>query len=217
MNNPNFETMRAAMVASQLRTTGVSDPAVVEAMSAVPREQFVPESRRAVAYADIATPVATGRALLPPMVLGQLLTEALVKPGEKALVVGGTTGYAAAVLAEMGVDTVLLESDKSFAAETPKALKGRVTQVTGELEKGHAKGAPYDLILIDGAVEVIPQALIEQLADDGRLIAVKVGEDGVGRAVIGHKAGSAFGLRDFADAPAAERLPGFARPRGFTF
>lgn len=217
MNNPNFDTMRAAMVVSQLRTTGVSDPKVVDAMAAVPREQFVPEGRRAVAYTDLATPLGGDRALPPPMVLGQLLTEALVTPGEKALVVGGATGYSAAVLAEMGADTVSLESDKDLAGAAPKALRGRVKQVTGDLEKGHAKGAPYDIILIDGAVEVIPDALVSQLADGGRLLAVKIGEDGIGRAVIGHKAGAAFGLREFADAPAAPRLPGFARPRGFIF
>src|SRR3546814_4425542 len=93
VNNPSFESMRAAMIVSQLRTTGVNDPKILAAMGSVPREDFVEAGRRAVAYADLAAPVGQGRALLPPEVLGQLLERAALTGNEKALVIGGATGY----------------------------------------------------------------------------------------------------------------------------
>ncbi len=101
MTEQNFEPMRRAMVASQLRTTGVNDPRVIAAMGEVARERFVPAERAALAYADATVPLANGRALNPPMALGRLLTEAQLQGDERALVIGAATGYAAAVLARL--------------------------------------------------------------------------------------------------------------------
>jgi protein-L-isoaspartate(D-aspartate) O-methyltransferase len=206
----NFEQMRRAMVVSQLRTTAVNDPRVVEAMGEVPRERFVPAGAAGQAYLDIALPLGGGRALPAPMVLGRLLTEARVRPADRALVIGAAGGYSAAVLAKLAGSVVALEEDAALAG----SVEG-VTSVQGPLRDGWAAGAPYDLILFDGAVEEIPPAILAQLADGGR-IAAPVIEDGIARLAIGRKAGSAFGMISFADAEAPV-LPGFTKPRGFSF
>jgi protein-L-isoaspartate(D-aspartate) O-methyltransferase len=207
--------MRRAMVASQLRTTGVSDSRVLAALGSVARERFVPGERRALAYVDTLIPLGGGRALNAPMVLGRLLAEARPQAGERALVVGAATGYAAAVLAEMALDVVALEVDPALAAAARAALEGSARVVEGPLAQGWASGAPYDLICIDGAVEGVPDALVAQLRDGGRLVTALV-EAGVTRLAIGRRAGEGFGLGSFADAE-APLLPGFARPRQFSF
>src|SRR3954454_15679084 len=119
-----FEPMRRAMVASQLRTTGVNDPRVVEAMGEVPREHFVPRERLALAYADALVPLVPGRALNPPMALWRLLTEARLRGHERALVIGAATGYAAAVLARLVGSVVAVEEDEELFAFARKALAG---------------------------------------------------------------------------------------------
>jgi protein-L-isoaspartate(D-aspartate) O-methyltransferase len=216
MTEQNFEHMRRAMVASQLRTTGVSDPRVLEAMGEVPRERFVPRERAAMAYADAPVPLKPGRDLNPPMALGKLLTEARPRRGERVLVVGAATGYAAAVVARLVGPVIAVEEDAELAAAARTALRGSGARlVEGPLAMGWRKDAPYDLILIDGAVEAVPEALVDQLADGGRLAAGIV-EEGVTRLALGRKAGDGFGMTAFADAAAAV-LPGFARPRAFIF
>lgn len=200
------------MVASQLRTTAVNDARVVAAMGAVPRELYVPADRAALAYLDVAVPLGAGRALPAPMVLGRLLTEARIAPGDRALIVGAATGYSAAVLALLAGEVIALEEDAALAGPAPAA---GVTRVSGPLAEGWATGAPYDLILIDGAVDHVPPAIVAQLADGGRL-ATAIDEDGVTRLAIGRVAGGAFGLTSFADA-AVPILPGFAPPAGFRF
>ena len=216
MTEHGFRDMRRAMVASQLRTTGVSDPGVVAAMGAVPRERFVPAERAQLAYADALVPLKPGRDLNSAMALGRLLTEARPVRGERALVVGAATGYAAAVLERLVGPLIALEEDKDLAAAAKAALAGTgVKLVTGPLAAGWRKGAPYDLILIDGAVETMPRALVDQLVEGGRIAAATIG-DGVTRLCIGRKAGDGFAMLAFADAAAAI-LPGFGKPDTFTF
>lgn len=214
MTEQNFDQMRRAMVVSQLRTTGVSDARVVAAMGEVPRERFVPADKARIAYADLALPIGQGRALNPPMVTGRLLTEAQVAPGDHALVVGATMGYTAAVLGKLGAKVVAVEEDADFVAAGKKLLPG-VIWVKGAPAAGAKKHAPYALIVLDGAVEQVPQALIDQLADGGRLVGALI-EDSVSRLVSGVRVGSGFGTKAFADADAAH-LPGFARPAAFSF
>jgi protein-L-isoaspartate(D-aspartate) O-methyltransferase len=150
------------------------------------------------------------------MALGRLLTEAAPRPGDKALVVGAATGYSAALLARLVASVVALEEDPRLAARARALLAGSgVAVVEGPLERGHAKGAPYDLILIDGAVELVPDSLIAQLRDGGRLAAAIL-DEGVTRIAIGRKAGEGFGMVSVADVAAAI-LPGFARPPAFAF
>lgn len=216
MTEQNFDHMRRAMIASQLRTTGTNDPRVLAAMGEVARERFVPRDRLAMAYTDALVPLKQGRDMNPPMALGRLLTQAAPRQGERALLVGAATGYSAAVLERLVGPLVAVEEDAELAAEAKRSLVGtQVTLVEGPLAAGWPAGAPYDFILIDGAVEFVPDALIAQLRDGGRLAAGLL-ERGVTRLALGRKAGDGFAMAAFADAAAAV-LPGFVRPKAFTF
>lgn len=217
MNNLDFPAMRRAMVESQLRTNAVSDPRVTAAIESVAREDFVPADRRAIAYIDRAIPLSGTRAMNPPLVTARLVVEADIAPTDKVLVVGAASGYAAAVVAGLAGAVVALESDTVLAGQAKTQLKAlaNVTVVTGDLAKGYAKAAPYDVILIDGAIAQVPEALIRQLADKGRLAAAIV-DGGVSRLCIGYKAGAGFGVDPVLDADAVT-LPGFEAPKAFSF
>jgi len=188
---PDFAAARRAMIDSQLRPSGVTGRAVLAAMAAVPREDFVPEGARAIAYSDRPVDLGHGRALMAPAALAKLLTELEPRPGERALVIGSGNGYAARVLEALGLDVELAD---------------------GAAPAGSAK---YDLILIDGAVEEVPAALADRLAAGGRL-GTGVVDQGVTRLAIGRIAGGALGLRRFADGEVPV-LAQFTRPRVFTF
>src|SRR5687768_7258924 len=170
MTEHNFEHMRRAMIASQLRTTGTNDARVLAAMGEVPRERFVPAARVSLAYADALVPLKPGRDFNSPMALGRLLTEAAPKAGERALVVGAATGYAAAVLARLVGTVVAVEEDEELAGVARAALAGSVVRlVEGPLAQGCADGAAYELILNDGALLGVADALVAQVAHGGRL------------------------------------------------
>ena len=209
---PDYAAARQAMVDSQLRPQGVNDPAVISAMSLVPREKFVPEDQKPLTYADRAIPLGGSRALPSPSVLGLLLTALTTLSGQRALVIGAATGYSSAVLREMGVEVTAVESSADLAAI---ARKNGVKAVEGPLNEGWAKGAPYDLILVDGAIDHIPDALIDQLGDGGRLGGAII-EQGITRLFIGRRAGGGFGFQPISDV-STPVLPGFERPKTFTF
>ena len=200
------------MVESQLRPQGVADPAVLDAMAAVRREDFLPDATRPLAYVDRAVAIGDGRFLPPPAVLGRLLTQMMPKPGERALVVGAGTGYSSAVLAHIGINVTALESSPELAA---RARELGVEVVDGALEAGWKRQAPYDQILIDGAVEYIPDAIVNQLSDGGRLGTALV-DRGVTRLTIGRRVGDAFGCLSVGDA-GTPALPGFSKPKAFSF
>jgi protein-L-isoaspartate(D-aspartate) O-methyltransferase len=209
---PDFVAARRSMIENQLRPVGVTDRAVLEAMEAVPREQFVPEDNRAMAYADRSLPLGDDRFMAAPAVLGQLLTQMAPQQGERALVIGAASGYSAAVLSAIGCSVTALESSLELASQ---ARDLGVPVVTGPLEQGYKGRAPYDLILIDGAVEHLPDAIIKQLADGGRLGAALI-DRGVVRLIIGQKVSGAFGHISIGDSGVAA-LPAFARPQAFQF
>ena len=209
---PDFAAARLAMIDSQLRPQGVTDPAVLDAMRAIEREKFLPDDTRPLAYVDRGVAIGGDRFLPAPAVLGQLLTQMMPRRGQRALVVGAGTGYSAAVLAHIGLEIVAVESSPELAARA-KALG--IDTVEGPLEAGWKKQAPYDQILIDGAIEHIPDAIVDQLAEGGRLGTALV-DRGVTRLVVGRKAGGAFGYLSLGDA-GVPALPGFSRPRVFTF
>ena len=209
---PDFAAAREAMIESQLRPQGVADPAVLDAMRRVQRERFLPSHTRPLAYVDRAVSIGHGRFLPAPAVLGQLLTQMMPERGQQALVVGAGTGYSVAVLAAMGLNVIALESDGNLAAA---ARELGFNVVEGPLEAGYAAHAPYDQILIDGAVDHIPDMIIDQLADGGRL-GTALADRGITRLVVGRKAAGAFGTLSFADA-GAPVLPGFSPPQAFTF
>jgi len=200
------------MVESQLRPQGVTDPRVLDAMAAVQREDFLPDHTRPLAYVDRSVAIGDGRFLPPPAVLGRLLTQMMIEPGQHALVVGAGTGYSSAVLAHTGVDVVALECSADLAA---RARELGIDVVEGRLEAGWKKLAPYDQILIDGAVAAIPDTIVEQLADGGRL-GTALMDRGIARLTVGRKAGGAFGYVSLGDA-GTPVLPGFSKPAAFAF
>lgn len=212
-----FEPMRTAMVVSQLRPNAVNDPRVVIAMTEVARERFVPSEAAPLAYRDTPVPLGGGRALNLPIATGRLLTEARLRPADRVLLIGAATGYAATVLAGLVAHVVAVESDADLAARARGVLAGlaNVELVEGPMEQGHAAGAPYDVLIVDGAVEELPDALVAQLRDGGR-IATGLVDRGVTRLASGSRTGGGFGLADFADIESVV-LPGFARRRGFSF
>lgn len=212
-----FETMRHAMVASQLRTNAVNDTRVVEAMARLPREDFLPEEHRAIAYRDTLLPLAGGRRQNLPLATGRLLTVADIRPTDKVLLIGAAGGYSAALLAGLANAVVAVEEEVSLAtlARTALAAYSNVELVEGPLAAGHASEGPYDLIVVDGAVEELPAALLDQLKPEGRVVTGVV-DRGVTRLASGRRTEGGFGLSDFADIECAI-LPGFERLRTFQF
>lgn len=209
---PDYAAARAAMVDTQLRPQGVNFPPVVDAMARVPREEFVAPDSKPLAYIDRTVPIGAGRLMNGPVVVGRLLTEMTPLASERALVVGCGTGYSAAVLQAMGLEVTGLECSVELA-ERARTLG--IDTVEGPLEDGWTKRAPYNLILIDGAIEYIPEAIIAQLTDHGRLGTALI-DKGIARLVVGRRAGDGFGQYSIADSGAAA-LPGFRKPRTFTF
>lgn len=199
------------MVVSQLRPNGVTDTRLLAAMGSTPREEFLPEARRAVAYADRPVPLAAGRSLNPPMTTARLFNALDLRADSRLLIVGAASGYSTAIAAELCALVASVEEDGALIALAPATVA--ITQ--GGLVNGAPDRAPFDAILIDGAVESIPDALVAQLADDGR-IACAIMKDGVTRLAIGRRGGSSFATSEFADAEAVV-LPGFAPVREFVF
>ncbi len=172
---PDMAHARQRMVDTQIRPVQVSDPRVIAAMRTLPRERFVPADRAAIAYMDQGVPLGGGRVLTEPRVIARLVQALVPHGGERALVVGAGTGYAACLLAALGVSVLALEQSEALAeigqrlvAELAPAVRYRI----GPLAEGHADAAPYDLILIDGAVRAIPDAVAAQLGAGGRLATV---------------------------------------------
>jgi protein-L-isoaspartate(D-aspartate) O-methyltransferase len=188
----DFSTARQKMVDGQVRPSDVTDLRIIDAMLAVPREEFVPASQRAMAYLDLDLEVAPNRFLIKPVVLARMLQASDVKATDKVLVVGCPTGYAAAVIAQ-------------FA--------GLVTSAAGMPADGDAGNGPYDLIVLAGATEVVPTGLYKQLAPDGQLVGV-FALTKPARAVIVTHSHEDFGTRPLFDAtapvlPGMEKLPAF--------
>ncbi|HVI97904.1 MAG TPA: protein-L-isoaspartate O-methyltransferase [Sphingomonas sp.] len=212
----DFTAMREAMVASQLRTNAVDDPRVVTAMLRVPREAYLPENVAPLAYRDTAVPLGRNRAANLPMATGRLLTAAEIAPTDSVLLIGAASGYTAAVLAELAANVTAVESDPELAAAARAALTGtHVTLVEGPLEAGAPGGAPYDVLVVDGAVEHLPEALVAQVKPGGS-VATGLIDRGVTRLAAGRRTEGGFGLRDFADVDCVA-LPGFAKPKSFQF
>ena len=214
---PDYAAMRTAMVASQLRTNAVSDARVIAAMASVPRERFVRADMAPFAYRDSLVSLGGGRSLNLPIATGRLLTEARLLPSDRVLLIGAATGYTAAVLAELVSTVVAVESDHALVAMARGALGAddRITIIEGPLERGHPDGAPYDLMVIDGAVERVPDALVSQVRPGGRVVAGLV-DRGVTRLAAGRRSEGGFAMMDFADVDCC-LLPGFATPARFTF
>lgn len=214
---PDYAAQRVTMVESQLATNNVADHRVQTAMAAVPRERFVPANKRAMAYCDLPVEVASGRYLLDPRSFAKLLTLAVVRPTDRVLDVACATGYSAAVLALLAGSVVALEQDADLVRVANEALRGveNATVVQGALAEGVKAKSPFDVIVVEGGIEEVPQALLSQLGEDGRLVAVI--QRGVqGRAHVFVREKGSIGSRADFDA-SAPPLAGFRKAIGFVF
>ena len=215
----DFAVARRKMVHSQIRTSEVTDPVVVDVMSDVPRELFVPQAARAFAYVDEDIAIGKGRYLIEPVVLARLLQLAELQSTDNAMVVGAGTGYSAAILARLVRSVVALESDAALAEQAARILAevapGKVSVVVGDLKSGWPAKSPYDVIGVDGAVSTLPAGFKPQLADGGRLVCIVRGGP-VGRATLVTRAGDSYGSRQEFDAM-TPILPGFEKQPKFVF
>ena len=210
----DFATMRDSMIVSQLRPSGVSDPRLLSALRSTARESFVPAERRAAAYIDRAVPITRDRSINPPLTTALLLNAAAIGPSDCILIVGSATGYAAAVAAAMSNSVFAIDADAEFV-EAARIIVPGVTFAAGPLSEGFAAHAPYDAIVVDGAIESVPDALIAQLAPEGRLCCAILVR-GLARLAVGRRGGTGFALAEFADSEAVA-LPGFALAKEFIF
>ena len=212
----DFAAARRNMVEGQIRPADVTDLRIQSAMFDVPRERFVPNAE--LAYLDIDIPLAEGaqaRRLLKPVVIGRLLQALAPAPADRALDVACGTGYSAALLASLSGEVIAVEDDLALVKQAQKNLGSGVKVVAGPLNLGWPAGGPYDVILLNGATEVVPESLFSQLRDGGRLACV-LGTGRAGRAMLYLRSGSEVGGRPLFDA-AAPLLPGFAKTPEFTF
>jgi protein-L-isoaspartate(D-aspartate) O-methyltransferase len=219
----DFSTARQKMVDGQVRPSDVTDIRIIDAMLAVPREAFVPDSQRALAYLDLDLDVseagAAKRFLIKPVVIAKMLQAAEIKETDSVLVVGCASGYTAAVVAKLAGRVTATESDSSLAAKASDVLAklgfGNVTVRTAAAADGDEINAPYDVIVLSGATEIIPDRLYRQLKDGGRLVGV-FATSRPQRAMIVTHSHADFGSRALFDA-AVPVLPGLERPPAFVF
>jgi len=216
----DFALARRNMLESQLRPNGVDDEALLAAMGSLPRERFLPERLRGIAYVDEDVALGNGRSLMEPLILARLVQLARVGKTDRALDVGCGTGYATALLANLAQAVVGLECDHAVASGTEQRLRElgikNAWVVEGPLEAGYAPRAPYDVILLGGAVEVVSSAVAGQLAEGGRLVTVIRAPGAIGRTTVITKTNGVLATRSINDA-ATKALPGFERPKEFAF
>jgi protein-L-isoaspartate(D-aspartate) O-methyltransferase len=208
------------MVESQLRTNKVSNTRLLKAFQTVPREAFLPEVARGIAYIDEDIHIGGQRFMMEPMVLARLVQAAEIAPSDIVLEIGGATGYATAILARLAATVVALETDIDLAGQAARSLAEQaidnVVSVEGSLTEGHPEQAPYNVILFNGAVAKVPGAITEQLAEGGRLVAVVKERGGLGRATLMRRVGAVVSSRVLFDA-GTPILPGFEQVARFEF
>lgn len=216
----DYAAARLNMVESQLRTNKVTDAALLSAFEEVPRERFLPEALRGIAYIDEDLSLGGGRYLMEPMVLARLLQAAHPGPEDMVLDVGCGPGYAAAILARLAGTVVALECDPELAASANRNLSDlgidNAVVVEGALGAGYAKQAPYNVILVQGTVAEVPAVLADQLAEGGRLVTIVRDRAGIGRATLVQRSGGVVSGRVLFDA-SVPALPGFEPEPGFVF
>ena len=215
----DFARARDFMVESQVRPSDVTDKRIIRAMRTLPRERFVPAAKRTIAYGDLEVEVSPGRMLMRPRDLSKLIQSLAPQANERALEIAGATGYGAAVLSACCKEVIALDPDPdiSFAARAALESCGvtNVKTVSTAAVDGWADEAPYDLILLNGAAEIVPEAWLAQLAPGGRL-GVIVRQGAAGSARIYTRANDASAYRSVFDA-APPVAPGLTKPPAFSF
>ena len=205
----NFAAARHNMVESQVRPNGITDHRIIDAMAAVKREDFVPAERKTIAYLDEDVLLKDGRYLIEPMAFARMIHQALIRPADQVLVVGAATGYGARIISMLAKSVVALESDTELAGLARGYLAdcGNVEVVEGDLAAGHAAGAPYDVIIVEGRIAAVPESLFNQLGNQGRIVAA-VGNSDVSDMQIATISDGHRSTRSAFDVSIAE-LPGF--------
>jgi protein-L-isoaspartate(D-aspartate) O-methyltransferase len=217
----DFATARTNMVDSQIRPNGITDSRIIDAMSAVKREEFVPEGQRSIAYMDGDVPLkdaASPRYMIEPMAFARMVQLAEVKESDRVLAIGSATGYAAAVLSKLAGHVVALESDANLMAQARINLSNtvNVSLTESNMAQGAAAAGPFDVILIEGRIENVPEALFSQLTSTGRLVAAYGSQD-VAKCCIWSGMGASRTQRSAFDISIAT-LPGFGKlTTGFAF
>lgn len=216
----DFTAARINMVDGQLRPNRVSEPGLIQAMNEIPREAFVPAGRREIAYLDEEQPLPGGRWLLEPMILAQMIQALHVGPQDMVMDVGCATGYSTAVLARLAATVVGIESDAALRESAGKALVAlgvdTAALIDAPLTQGYPAQSPYDAIFINGMVAEIPDTLLQQLGEGGRLVAIVSLESPLsrlGQVQLVQRVGGTFSTTALFET-AGHILPGFeARPR----
>ena len=220
----DYRAVRQNMVENQIRPNRVTDAAVIAAMADVPREMFVPDDVAGIAYVDEAAPLGDGRYLMEPLLLARILQGAQISADDVVLSIGCGTGYAAAVLAKVAKAVVAVEVNNELAEKAGALMVelgiDNAVVIEDTLADGYAKQAPYDAIVFCGAVEEVPDAVLDQLAEGGRLVSVvaPAGQSGaaMGKAVVMQKFGAAVSSVELFDA-GTPLLPGFSKEKAFEF
>lgn len=218
---PDFQAARKAMVNSQLNPSGIVTEEVLEAYLTVPREAFVPAERQGVCYLDDDINFANGRSLIEPLAHALMVENAAIKPTDTVLDIGGYTGYSAAILAKLAGKVIALDSDAqalNAAKSSWAALKISSIEISNAPHAGGCAGkAPFDVIVINGAVGNVPRALFDQLAQGGRLVCAECPSgQKTGQIKVYTKQGAAVSARVIADT-AVPYLQGFEPVATFTF
>lgn len=216
----DYEDARYRMVQHQLRTNRVTDAAILSAMGELPRERFVPDSLRSLAYIDEDVPLGNGRVLIEPLATAWMLQAAQIGAGDVVLEIGSGTGYTVAVIARIASAAVGLESDPQMAERAAAVLAElgltNASIVTGPLQAGWPEQAPYDVIVFGGAVALIPPPIVDQLAEGGRLVAVVAQGKGMGVGTLLLRRNGIVSRRPIFDA-AVPLLPEFSPQPAFRF
>jgi len=212
-----FASRRMMMVDTQVRPSDVTKFPIIEAMLHVPREVYVPRDKREAAYVGANVEIAPGRVLLDARTLAKMLDALDIQPDELVLDLGCGLGYAAAVMARLAETVVAVEEDEALAVEAQRVLSEEgvdtAVVVTAPLTGGAAKHGPYDVVLVEGGVETLPDAIAAQLKEGGRIAAVFL-DGALGTVRIGHKIDGRISWR-FAFNASAPVLPGFGKRQGF--
>ena len=209
------------MVESQLRPNKVTDPVVLGAMRTIPREKFVPRGLQGFAYVDEDVPLGKGRFLREPVIIARLIQAAGIGKEDIVLDIGCNTGYTTAVMSHLAATVVGLEFDDALAKGADKLLQelditNAVVVCKPDMRAGYADQGPYNVILINGSVAAVPEALKQQLADGGRLVTVQSKDGHMGTAILVERRGDTFSTRILFDA-ATPTLPGFEAEKAFAF